>query len=280
MSEYDVYRDFMKSKITDFDWKRKADICKGVPQPVFQKPIIETALRIELPKITEITAPKGDFFECTCTRMSRRIYTQEPLSLFELSFLLWCTQGVKKVIGGYRKYLLDDSGKNYLRPVAVGGCVNSFETYLAVMNVTGVEPGIWRYLPLTHQIGLITTVGNLPDKINETFTNPSQNQSYATRAGVVFFWACIPYRGEWLNDGASHKGLLLDLGHISHQLYLATEVLGCGCCAIGGYYQEMADHLISVDGKDEFTVLCASVGHVTDEEKTFIDGMPDKRDEL
>ena len=148
------------------------------------------------------------------------------------------------------------------------------------MNVTGVEPGIWRYLPLTHQIGLIKSVDTLPDRINETFTNPAQNQSYATKAGVVFFWACIPYRGEWLSDGASHKGMLLDLGHISHQLYLATEVLGCGCCAIGGYYQEMADNLIDVDGKDEFTVLCASVGHVTNEEKDFIDGMPDKRNEI
>jgi SagB-type dehydrogenase family enzyme len=277
MGEYNSHRDFMKSRLTDFDWKLQADISKGLPQPAFQKPISETAKRIELPEITLETAPKGDFFECTYNRMSRRIYTQEPLSLFELSFLLWCTQGVKKVIGGYWKYLPDGSGENYLRPVAVGGCVNSFETYLAVMNVTEIEPGIWRYLPLTHQIGLMKTVENLPDRINETFTNPIQNQSYTARAGVVFFWACIPYRGEWLNNGASHKGMLLDLGHISHQLYLATEVLGCGCCAIGGYYQETADKLIGVDGNDEFTVLCASVGHVTNEEKAFIDRMPDKR---
>ncbi|MBN2076529.1 MAG: SagB/ThcOx family dehydrogenase [Dehalococcoidales bacterium] len=279
MSEYDVYRNFMKSRITDFDWKLEADISKGVPQPDFQKPIADTAKTLDLPEITLETAPKGDFFEYTCNRMSRRIYTEEPLSLYELSFLLWCTQGVKKVIGGYWKYLPDGSGRNYLRPVAAGGCINGFETYLAIMNVTGIEPGIWRYLPLTHQLAPIKRVENLPDRINETFTNPAQNQNYATKAGVVFFWACIPYRGEWLNNGASHKGMLLDLGHISHQLYLATEVLGCGCCAIGGYYQETADHLIGVDGNDEFTVLCASVGHVTDEEKTFIDIMPDRRDE-
>jgi len=279
MGEYDMYRDFMKSLITDFDWKLKADITRGIPQPDFQKPLSDTAKRINLPEINSETAPKGDFFECTSSRMSRRIYTQEPLSLFELSFLLWCTQGVKKVIGGYWKYLPDGSGRNYLRPVAAGGCMYAFETYLAVMNVTGVEPGIWRYLPLSHQIGLIKNIENLPDMINETFTNPGQNQSYATKAGVIFFWACIPYRGEWLGNGASHKGLLLDLGHISHQLYLATEVLGCGCCAIGGYYQETADNLIGVDGNDEFTVLCASVGHVTDEEKARIDGMPDKRNE-
>ena len=153
MSEYDVYRDFMKSRITDFDWKLEADITKGVPQPDFQKPIADTAKILDLPEITLETAPKGDFFECTCNRMSRRIYTEEPLSLYELSFLLWCTQGVKKVIGGYWKYLPDGSGRNYLRPVAAGGCMYAFETYLAIMNVSGVEPGIWRYLPLTYQLG-------------------------------------------------------------------------------------------------------------------------------
>ena len=171
----------------------------------------------------------------------------------------------------------DGSGRNYLRPIAVGGSVNAFETYLAVNNVSGVDNGIWRYLPLTHQIGFIKSVENLADKINETFSNPSQNQSYTSKAGVIFFWACVPYRGEWLAGESSHKGLLLDLGHISHQLYLATEVLGCGCCAISGYYQNKADDLIGVDGKDEFTVLCASVGHVTEAEDDRIDRMPDMR---
>jgi hypothetical protein len=63
--------------------------------------------------------------------MSRRLYSSSPLSLFELSFLLWCTQGLKKVIGGYYKYLKDGSGRNYLRPIATAG--NSYETYLAII---------------------------------------------------------------------------------------------------------------------------------------------------
>lgn len=269
-------RNFMKSPICDMDIKFISDIACGVPQPPFQKVVPENAQIVSLPEINSETAPKADFFTCTCSRISRRLYSNEPLSLFELSFLLWCTQGLKKVIGGYWKYLPDGSGRNYLRPIAVGGCENSYETYIAVNNVIGVETGIWRYLPLTHQIVLLKRIDNLPQRISDTFTNPSQNQSYASKAGVVFFWACLPYRGEWLNK-ESHKGMLLDLGHMSHQLYLATEVLGCGCCAIGGYYQEKADELIGVDGEDEFTVLCASVGHVIAEEKNWLDRYPDAR---
>lgn len=276
MTSYDTYRDFMKSKISDVDLKLTSDIARGVPQPAFQKAVPENALTIDLPVINSETAPKADFFECTCSRISRRRYTDKAMSLFELAFLLWCTQGVKKVIGGYVRYLKDGSGRNYLRPVAVGGG-NSYETYLAINNVSGIERGIWRYLPLSHQIVLLKDVENLPQRISDTFTNPSQDQSYTAKAAVVFFWVCIPYRGEWLYS-EGHKGMLLDLGHISHQLYLATEALGCGCCAIGGYYQSKADALIGVDGNDEFTVLCASVGHVPPEEKNWLERYPDARD--
>jgi len=278
MSDYNANRNFMKSACSNFDLISTADIAKGVPQPTFYKPLYKDSVIIDLPPVNSETAPKADFFECTTNRISRRAYSDKEMSLFELSFLLWCTQGVKKVIGGYRDYIKDGSGRNYLRPVAAGGCIYSYDTYLAINNVSGIESGIWRYLPLSHQIVYIKSIKNLPDSISDTFTNPSQNQSYAAKAAAVFFWVCVPYRGEWRYKETSHKIMLLDLGHISHQLYFATEALGAGCCAIGGYYQKKADDLIGVDGHDEFTVLCASVGHVLPEEKNWVERYPDARD--
>jgi SagB-type dehydrogenase family enzyme len=274
VSNYEENRSIMKSKISDTDYKLLSDMSLGIPQPPFQKSIPENAPIINLPEINFETAPNGDFFTCTYSRISRRLYSDNAMTLFELSFLLWCTQGVKKVIGGYRKYLKDGSGRNYLRPIAVAG--NSYETYLSINNVEGVQNGIWRYLPLSHQIVFLKSVENLQARISDTFTNPSQNQSYTSKAAVVFFWACTPYKGEWAG-GNSHKNMLLELGYISHQLYLATEVLGCGCCAIAGYYQEKADELIGVDGMEEFTVLCSSVGHVIPDENNWVERYPDAR---
>ena len=262
MNSYKQNRSFMKSSLSDCDEVATADIARGVPQPLIQKPITEDSTLIDLPPINSLTAPKADFFECVSNRISRRTYSKEPMTIDELSFLLWCTQGVKKVISGYKKYIKDGSGKNYLRPVATGGCIPSYETYIAINNVSGVESGIWKYLPLSHQLLYIKNVKNLSMRISDTFTNPSQDQSYASKAAVVFLWACRPYYGEWRYKETSHKLMLIDLGHISQQLYLATEAIGCGCCAIGGYYQNKADELIDVDGENEFTVLCASIGHI------------------
>jgi SagB-type dehydrogenase family enzyme len=277
MNTYTINREFMKSDIGDIDIIATADIAKGIPQPPLEKPYAEGTRRIALPPITCDSAPKADFFTCTLNRCSRRNYTDEPLSLFELAFLLWCTQGVKKVIGGHRRYIKDGSGRNMLRPVAVGGSVNAYETYLAINTVSGVDTGIWRYLPLSHELLFLKTEFTLKEKLVDIFTNPSQDQHYTANAGVVFFWTCLPYRGEWRYKHTAHKGMLLDVGHISQNLYLATEAIECGCCAIGGYSQNKVDELIDVDGYDEFTVLCASVGHIDQDKKDVYQHLSDLR---
>lgn len=277
MPEHTANREFMKSGISDIDIIGTADIAKGVPQPSFEKPYHDSLQKVKLQKIDQGSAPKVDFFTCTMERCSRRQYTKEPLSLFELAFLLWCTQGVKKVIGGYRKYLPDGSGRNVLRPVANGGCVNAFETYLAINNVTDISPGIWRYLPLTHELVLLKSEASLKDKLIDAFTNPSQDQHYTAEAGAIFFWTCLPYRGEWRYQHTAHKIMLIDVGHISQNLYLATEAIECGCCAIGGYYQDKVDRLLNIDGNDEYTVLCASVGHIDRDKKDVYRHLPDLR---
>lgn len=277
MNKFKENRNFMKSSMCDYNLIATADIAKGVPQPPLQKSVPDDSILFDLPPVNSMTAPKADFFQCTSNRISRRKYSEEPMTIEELSFLLWCTQGVKKVIGGYWDYLKDGSGRNYLRHVAAGGCIPAYETYIAVNNVEGIDSGVWRYLSLTHQLIHVKEVNELPARISSVFTNSCQNQSYTAKAGAIFFWACRPYYGEWRYKETAHKIMLIDLGHISHQLYLATEAIWCGCCAIGGYYQDKADELINVDGEEEFTVLCASVGHVLSEEKNWIDRYPDIR---
>jgi nitroreductase len=78
----------------------------------------------------------------------------------------------------------------------------------------------------------------------------------------VFFWVCLPYKGEWRYVHTAHKIMLLDVGHICQNLYLAVEAIGGGCCAIGGYFQDRADAFLGVDGRDEYSVYCASVGRI------------------
>jgi SagB-type dehydrogenase family enzyme len=250
----------MKSQMNSEDLIATADIAKGIPQPVFENEYSKDAKVIFLPPITDYNAPTMTLYNSIRERKSRRTYGQQGLSLQTLSFLLWATQGVREVVPGYLKYIKDGSGRNYLRTVATGGCVNAYDTYLAILDVEGINRGIWRYLPLEHALVMIDEVPDLSDKMNVLFTNGSQNQSYTSLAGVVFFWICNPYKGEWRYKETAHRLMLIDVGHISEQLYLAAEASNCSNCAIGAFHQNETDKLLGIDVDDQFTVLCSVIG--------------------
>ncbi|CAG0926369.1 hypothetical protein TFLX_00036 [Thermoflexales bacterium] len=92
MRNYKAQQDFMKSVICDDDLIAIVDIAHGVPQPSFRKPIAANACLVDLPVINSETAPQADFFACTTSRISRRAYTQEPLSLFGTQFSVQACQ--------------------------------------------------------------------------------------------------------------------------------------------------------------------------------------------
>lgn len=257
---YKENRAFMKSQMSEIDLIATADISKGIPQPVFERGCISDANIVYLPKITDDNAPVMTLFNAIRERKSRRSYSQQALSLQKLSFLLWATQGVREVVPGYLRYIKDGSGRNYLRTVATGGCVNAYDTYLAILNVEGMNIGIYRYLPLEHTLVMEVEIQDLPNNMKIIFNNGSQNQSYTSMTGVVFFWCCTPYRGEWRYKETAHRLMLIDVGHISEQLYLAAEAANCSCCAIGAFHQNETDKLLGIDGEEQFTVLCSAIG--------------------
>lgn len=237
-------RKFMKSEFDREDIL--SDQEKGLPQPPLQKPMTEGAEIIDLPKLDEEVFAKTDLYDCLKSRRSRRKYKEQRVSLKELSFLLWATQGVdKKMDNNYATY----------RPVASAGARHPFETYLWVFNVEGLKKGVYRYLALSHQLMFLKEVEELEQKANDA----TLGQLFVGNSAVTFVWSCIPYRGEWRYNITSHKAMLLDAGHICQNLYLACEAMGSGTCAIAAYDQKLCDELIDVDGIDEFTVYLAPV---------------------
>jgi SagB-type dehydrogenase family enzyme len=243
------YRYFLKDCIRQqIDFSQTAQ-STGVPPPPMQKVAPEGASRIDLPEADEIRS-LGDLplSEAIASRRSRRRYSQESLALPELAFLLWVTQGVREV--------LRDTVS--LRTVPSAGARHAFETYVCALRVDGLDVGIYRYLPLCHQLVGEGAVPGFADRIVEACLG----QEFAGSAAAVFVWTTIPYRMEWRYGLAAHKVIALDAGHVCQNLYLACGALGAGTCAIGAYDQEKMDALIGVDGEEEFTIYIAPVGKV------------------
>jgi SagB-type dehydrogenase family enzyme len=118
--------------------------------------------------------------------------------------------------------------------------------------------GVYRYLPVEHQLLVVSRDKDLSDDIvTATFY-----QSFIGKAPVTFIWTTIPYRMEWRYHIAAHKVIAIDAGHVCQNLYLASAAIGGGTCAVGAYHQELMDQLLGVDGDNEFTMYLAVVGKI------------------
>jgi SagB-type dehydrogenase family enzyme len=246
---YQQNRQFMMSKFAE-SVHEISDQAKKVPYPALQKPIPDNAAPlIGLPDPEQIEVVQPNFNLLVRNRQSWRKFTQEELSLQELSYLLFATQGVLAEVG---------NGYASRRPVPSAGARHPFETYLAVNRVETLKPGIYRYLPFNHQLLPLEETDQLPGLLTEA----NLGQKFVGNAAVTFSWACIPYRAEWRYMDHAHKNMLLDAGHICQNLYLAATALGLGTCAIGAYDQAAMDAIFELDGKDEYTVYLAPVGKI------------------
>ncbi|MBS3809921.1 MAG: SagB/ThcOx family dehydrogenase, partial [Desulfobacterales bacterium] len=143
---------FLKDSIRKSVDFSRTDQSRGVPPPPIEKPCPKGVRKIDLPRSQHWqTIEPIPVADAIANRKSRRIATRGSISLAELSFLLWATQGVRQKEGMY----------NALRTVPSAGCRHSFETYIAAFRVEGLEKGIYRYLPLSHQLAEVTAEENL-----------------------------------------------------------------------------------------------------------------------
>ncbi len=249
MADQRHYRQFMKSDLWLQMQDMRTDQQKRVAPPPLQKPYPEDAELIPLPSPDDLTLDTLSVRDAIARRKSHRSFTDAPLTLEELAFLTWATQGVHQV---WR------SGVAVRRTVPSAGARHPFESYLFINRVEGLEVGLYRYLSIEHHLLPLRKDPRLPHQA----AGACHNQTFVAASAVTFVWTAIPYRTEWRYALMTPKLVNLDAGHVCENLYLAAESIGAGACAIAAYNQAAMDELLGVDGEEEFAIYVAPVGRV------------------
>ena len=248
MSSMTDHRKFLQSGDWE-SWRREpTDQQRGLPPPPVEKPYPNDAAFVDLVPPGDLTVGAMTVIQAIRQRRSRRKFTGEPLTLEEISFLLWATQGLSRPGGG---------GSPNLRTVPSAGARHPFETYLLVNRVEGVGPGLYRYLSLEHKLCFLDE-----DRRTAREIHIACYEQYVLESAVTFIWTAIPYRTEWRYATLAHRVILMDAGHLCQNLYLACEAIGAGTCAVGAYDQARLDAILDVDGIDEMAIYVAPVGRV------------------
>jgi SagB-type dehydrogenase family enzyme len=240
------------------EWRPDSDRTQQRAEPPAEKPVPPGAKRIALTPLADIHLGDMPVREAIAARRSTRDFSDAALSLEELSFLLWATQGVTAV-------QRDEAGVivQRFRAAPSGGARYPLETYLAISRVQGVAAGIYRYVPNDHQLVLVREDAQVSGKLMAAcYGTPSVGS-----AAVVFIWSAVPYRTEWKYTYLAHRMIAMEAGHVCENLYLAAESCHTGACAVLSYHQPRVDELLGVDGKEEFALYLACVGKPKADEK-------------
>ena len=244
MLKADGYQFIEETKLPNIS---ESDQNLNKPQPPYEVPLSQARPMIDLPNPGEIDLGQYDLRKAIEERRSLRRYSNDPISLEELSYLLWLTQGVKKI---------DEKRHVTWRTVPSAGCRHPFETYLSINRVEGLDPGLYRFMALEHKLAPI----RLDEQFNEELAQACGGQRQVLTSAVTFIWAAVPYRTVWRYAERSYRYMYLDAGHVCQNLHLAAESINCGICAIGYFDDDAVDALVELVPPKMFVIYMASLG--------------------
>ena len=173
-------------------------------------------------------------------RRSIREYTDAPLTLEDVSQLLWSAQGITSNWGG--------------RTAPSAGALYPLELYVVVGNVHNLANGIYRYSPNTHEIVLVTE----GDK-RSNLANAALGQASIADGAIDLVFTAVYQRTTHKYHDRGIQYVLMEIGHAAQNVCLQATAMGLGAVTIGAFYDEQVKKVMNLQ-KDEEPLYIIPVG--------------------
>jgi SagB-type dehydrogenase family enzyme len=173
-------------------------------------------------------------------RRSIRAYTGEPLTLPELSQLLWAAQGITDPAG-------------YRTAPSAGG-LYPLDIYAVVGDVRDLDPGIYQYEPPGHEINKIVD----GDQRN-TLADAALGQEWVAEGAVSFVFIGVYRRTTVKYGDRGIRYVQLEAGHAAQNLCLEATALDLGAVTVGAFQDDRITGLLNLT-KDEQPLYVIPVG--------------------
>lgn len=158
--------------------------------------------------------------EAISRRRSRRQFKDSPLTLEQVSQILWAAQGV--------------TNREGLRAAPSAGALYPLDSYLAVggQAVEGLAEGVYRYDPQGHVLEHI-----LEGDVRQTLARLAV-QTFIAEAPVVLIITGEYERTSWKYGDRATRYVHMEAGHAAQNVYLQAEALGLGTVVAGSFQDE------------------------------------------
>lgn len=183
--------------------------------------------------------------EAIFNRRSIRRYKDEPLTLEEVSQLLWAAGGktIDGVTGATRAY-----------PSAGG--IYPLEIYLIAGDVEGLASGIYHYKWRDHSVDL-TEDGD----VRKELTEAALGQGMVARAPMsLIFTAVYKRTSARYGQRGEARYVPMDMGGAGQNVHLQAEALGLGTVIIGAFNDQAVKKVLGI--QDEEPLYIMPVGRI------------------
>lgn len=196
-----------------------------------------------LPK--PLASSGADVLEAIRSRRSRREYGSEPLTLDELSTILFHTNGVvgRAWWGGPK------------RPYPSAGARQPVEVYVSVKNVKGLGQGLYHYNARRHCIESLS-----PGDHSKRLSSIALDQDHVEEAPAVLILTAVYPRTGSKYGNRSYRYVHWDVGFAGENVYLTCEALGLATVAVGAFYDDELCGFLGIDCEEEIPMLLFPVG--------------------
>lgn len=159
--------------------------------------------------------------EAILKRRSRRDFEESPLTLAEISQIVWAAQGIT-----------DETG---LRAAPSAGALYPLELYLVVgeRGVEGLGEGVYHYFPQSHSLE-----PTLEGDVRQTLARLSLQQMSIAEAPLSLLITAEYERTTRKYGDRGVRYVHMEAGHTGQNVYLQAEALGLGTVTIGAFQDE------------------------------------------
>ena len=209
----------------------------GESKSVFSKS--KNTVKLPLPKYRgEISVEEALF-----KRRSIRAYKDEPLTLSEVSQLLWATGGktIDAITGATRVY-----------PSAGG--IYPLEIYLVAGDVAGLAPGIYHYNWQAHTLKQIKQ----GDLRRQLMGAALRQGAIGSAPASIVVTAVYSRTTRKYGERGKKRYVSMDMGGAGQNVYLQAEALGLGTVVIGAFRDEAVKKVLGIE--DETPLYIMPVG--------------------
>ena len=165
-------------------------------------------------------------------RRSIRSYTGEPLTLQEVSQLLWAAQGITDPRG--------------FRTAPSAGALYPLELYLVAGDVEDLTPGVYRYEPDGHQLARIID-GDMRAKLADA----ALGQTWVEEGAISIVFTAVYERTKVKYGDRGIRYVHMEVGHAAQNLCLQATAMGLGAVTVGAFHDEQVTKLLNLAGDEQ-----------------------------